>query len=198
MPRPRGSICGSSRRPLLRRRRRRRRFRRSDHALFIYSVLFSSIQFCASVSMGVVRVACLYSRRSARRSASRTARTSRTGPTEGVRVACQVLAAIGSGPGPLGVCGEQRPRRGLLNGRHIIGPFPGPLSDLFAALPRPPGRGPIEAQLPTVLPFTSKHPFRDLRVAAPLKLVFPGVCGGAVYPFRDLRVAAPLKLFILG
>ena len=62
-----------------------------------------------------------------------------------------------------------------------------------SVLPRPKGRGPIEAWRPAPANRLAES-FRDRKVAAPLK---QGACrgrlGGGGAAFRDRKVAAPLK-----
>ena len=62
----------------------------------------------------------------------------------------------------------------------------------WSAHPRPSGRGPIEASIPS----TRSPPLaaiRDLAVAAPLKLASSGLWRRSRGSIRDLAVAAPLK-----
>ena len=63
------------------------------------------------------------------------------------------------------------------------------------AIPRPRGRGPIEAELRRAQKLVGRHQFRDRAVAAPLKRAKWDADRKYWTKFRDRAVAAPLKLY---
>ncbi len=80
--------------------------------------------------------------------------------------------------------------RGLIEARSRIGER----SNRPRSFPRFTNRGLIEATSRSNRTWRYSAPFRDLRIAASLKLKRPNVGPLLIMPFRDLRIAASLKL----
>ena len=170
MPRPRGSICGSSRRPLLRRRRRRRRRAFVGPIMPFSFTQFYSVLFSFAFLLERASCALLACTRGDRRGDRRRERPERREPAP--RRAGALLARYSRrsarGPAPSESAANSDPAGGCST------------EDILSDLSQAPYR-------------TFPRPFRDLRVAAPLKPHDLDANRRALAPFRDLRVAAPLQ-----